>query len=187
MSEADPTPTTEDPPPSVDGESATSDKDNAEMFGPEESRDVAVTSSNADEVKNGCENGTEGTVDEDADIVEADDANGGNSDRGLQPTRMSEADLTPTTEDPPPLVDGESATSDKNNAEMFGPEESIDVAVTSGNADEVKNGCENGTEGTADEDTDIVEADDGNGGDSGCANVAGADDVTVCFSFSPFF
>ncbi|CAN6310266.1 unnamed protein product [Urochloa humidicola] len=166
MSEADPTPTIEVPPPSVDGESVTSDKNNAEMFRPEESRDVAVTSSNADEVKNGCENGTEGTVDEDTDIMKADDANGGNSDRELQSTRMSEADPTPTTEDPPPLVDGESAASDKNNAGMFGPEESRGVAVTSSNADEVKNGCENRTEGAADEDADIVEADDANGGDS---------------------
>ncbi|CAL4943130.1 unnamed protein product [Urochloa decumbens] len=167
MSEENPTPATEDPPPLLTGESTASDKkNNAEKFGPEESRDVAVTSNNADEVKNGCENGTEGTADEDANIVEADDANGSDSDRGLHPTGMSEANPAPATEDPPLLVTGESAASDKNNAEKFVPEESGDVVVTSNNADEVKNDCEHGTEGTADEDANIVEADDANGGDS---------------------
>uniref|UniRef100_A0A0Q3N050 Uncharacterized protein n=1 Tax=Setaria italica TaxID=4555 RepID=A0A0Q3N050_SETIT len=77
---------------------------------------------------------------------------------------MSEVNPTPATEDPPPLVNGEFAASDKNNnAEKFGPEESREVAVTSNNADEVKNGCENGTEGAADEVANIVEADDSNG------------------------
>nr|XP_034574208.1 uncharacterized protein DDB_G0290685-like isoform X2 [Setaria viridis] len=93
---------------------------------------------------------------------------------------MSEVNPTPATEDPPPLANGEFAASDKNNnAEKFGPEESREVAVTSNNADEVKNGCENGTEGAADEVANIVEADDSNGGDSGCANVVVAEDVKM--------
>ncbi|OEL29731.1 hypothetical protein BAE44_0009246 [Dichanthelium oligosanthes] len=93
---------------------------------------------------------------------------------------MSEVNPTPAAEDPPPLVTGESAASDKkNNAEKYGPEESREVAVTSNNAVEVKNGCENGTEGAADVDANIMEADGMNGVDSGCANVIDAEDVKM--------
>jgi hypothetical protein len=91
---------------------------------------------------------------------------------------MSEVNPTPATEDPPPLVNVESAASEKNNnAEKFGPEEIREVAVTSNNAVEVKNGCENGTEGAVDEVAIIVEAD--HSCESACANVVGAEDVKM--------
>ncbi|KAF8722058.1 hypothetical protein HU200_022689 [Digitaria exilis] len=90
---------------------------------------------------------------------------------------MSEENPTQATEDPPPFVNGESAATDKkNNAEKYGIEDSREASVTSNNADEVKNGCENGTEG---EDANIVEANDTEGHNSGCDNVVSAEDVTM--------
>ncbi|CAN6287577.1 unnamed protein product [Urochloa humidicola] len=95
---------------------------------------------------------------------------------------MSEVNPTPATEDSPSLVNEESATSDKNNAEKFVPEASREVSVTRNSADEVKNGYENGTESASDEYTNVVEADDANGGDSCCPNVVCAEDVKMVYT-----
>lgn len=86
----------------------------------------------------------------------------------------------PIAEDPPPLVNGESATLDKkNNVEKFRHEESREVEMTRNNFDEVKNGFEIGTEGIIDMATNIVEADDANASDSGCASVVSAEVVKM--------
>ncbi|KAG0548634.1 hypothetical protein BDA96_01G183300 [Sorghum bicolor] len=92
---------------------------------------------------------------------------------------MSGENPATAAEDPPPLTDGESAASEKNDAEKYGSEESREVAVTSNDANEVKSGCENGTECAADEGANIVETDDTNEANSGSANVVGDVDVQM--------
>ncbi|XP_066384620.1 DEK domain-containing chromatin-associated protein 3-like isoform X3 [Miscanthus floridulus] len=92
---------------------------------------------------------------------------------------MSGENPATAAEDPPPLANGESAASDKNDAEKYGSEERREVAVTSNDAYEVKSGCEIGTERAADEGANIVETDDTNEANSGSANVVGAVDVKM--------
>ncbi|XP_062213694.1 uncharacterized protein LOC133914653 [Phragmites australis] len=75
---------------------------------------------------------------------------------------------------------GEAAASDKKDStEKDGAGESKELSLTNNNADEVKKGCENGTEGAADGDVSMVEADDVKECDSGCDKVVGAADLKM--------